>query len=65
MGDFIAYLIYFLYLVNGLAISSVGVGAIYIKLRRLYYTKLRWKFACLRPKPSPKKKERKNPIEEV
>lgn len=49
IGDCIVYLIYVLWAVNGVVIASVGIGSIYNKLRHYYYSKLRWKYACLRP----------------
>lgn len=61
IGDYIVYSIYISWGINGLVIGYVSVAEIYGNLRHLYYTKLRWKFACLRPK-MPKQKRDKKPI---
>ena len=59
IGDYIVYSIYISWGINGLVIGSVSVGEIYGNLCHLYYMKLRWKFACLRPKMPKQKREKK------
>jgi len=50
IGNTIVYTIYLSWLVNGLVVLGVATSEVHGKLRKLYLTKLRWKYSWLRPK---------------
>ena len=54
IGQRIKETLYFSWSCNFIFIMFMVLRQVFQKLRRYYYKTLRWKFACLRPKPKPR-----------